>query len=82
MLADMLRESQAAPASDETTSAVASAAPKFRRTKISYGVFRRVFRLPDTVSVKAIGAEFADGVLRTTLPFDTEKVTKRYIEIR
>ena len=33
------------------------------------------------VSVKAIGAEFADGVLRTTLPFDTEKVTKQYIEI-
>lgn len=73
---------EAAPASDETTSAAASAAPKFRRTETSYGAFRRGFRLPDTVSVKAIGAEFADGILRTTLPFDTEKVTKQHIEIR
>ena len=73
---------EAAPASDETTSVAASVAPKFRRTEISYGAFRRGFRLPDTVSVKAIGAEFADDILRTTRPFDTEKVTKQHIEIR
>ena len=64
-----------------TTPLCALAAPKFCRTATSYGVLRRGFRLPDMVSVKAIGAEFADGVLRTTLPFDTEKVTKQYIEI-
>ena len=73
---------QAAPVANETPPPVAPAAPKFRRTETSYGAFRRAFRLPDTVSVKAIGAEFADGILRITLPFDTEKVTKQHIEIR
>lgn len=33
---------EAAPASDETAPAAASAAPKFRCTEISYGAFRRV----------------------------------------
>ena len=35
-----------------------------------------------TVNVKAIGAELTDGILRVTLPFDTEKVTSQHIEIR
>ena len=65
-----------------TTRLCALAASKFCRTATSYGTFCRGFHLPDTVSVKVIGAEFADGVLRTTLPFDTEKVTKQHIEIR
>ena len=60
----------------------APAAPKFRRVETSYGAFSRSFRLPDTVNVKAIGAELTDGILRVTLPFDTEKVTKQHIEIR
>ena len=73
----------AATASNENPSAAeASVAPRFRRTETSYGAFRRSFRLPETVSVKAIGAEFTDGILRVTLPFDTEKVTKQHIEIR
>lgn len=58
------------------------AAPKFRRIETNYGSFSRSFRLPDTVNVKAIGAELADGILRVTLPFDTDKVTKQHIEIR
>jgi len=58
------------------------AAPAFRCIETAYGAFRRTFRLPDTVNVKAIGAELADGILRVTLPFDTEKVTKQHIEIR
>lgn len=62
--------------------AEAAAAPRFHRTETSYGRFSRSFRLPDTVSVKAIGAELADGILRVTLPFDTEKVTRQHIEIR
>lgn len=60
----------------------APAAPRFRRTETNYGSFSRSFRLPDTVNVKAIGAELTDGILRVTLPFDTEKVTKQHIEIR
>lgn len=73
-------------AGDETKPAVVSpeapAAPKFRRIETNYGSFRRSFRLPDTVNVKAIGAELADGILRIQLPFDTDKVTKQHIEIR
>ena len=70
----------------ENTPAVAApeapAAPKFRRTETNYGGFRRSFRLPDSVNVKAIGAELTDGILRVTLPFDIDKVTKQHIEIR
>ena len=65
-----------------TTLLCALAAPKFCRTATSYGAFRRGFRLSDTVSAKVIGAEFTDGILRITLPFDTEKFTKQHIEIR
>lgn len=57
-------------------------APKFRRAETAYGSFRRAFRLPETVNVKAISAEMADGILRVALPFDTEKVTKQHIEVR
>jgi len=59
-----------------------AAAPRFRRLETNYGTFARSFRLPDTVNVKAIGAELTDGILRLTLPFDTDKVTKQHIEIR
>lgn len=59
-----------------------AAAPAFRRIETNFGRFRRAFRLPETVSVKAIGAELTDGILRVTLPFDTEKVTKQTIQIR
>ena len=71
---------------NEATPAVltpeAPVAPKFRRIETNYGAFTRSFRLPETVNVKAIGAELTDGILRVTLPFDTEKVTKQHIEIR
>jgi HSP20 family protein len=60
----------------------APAAPKFRRVETNYGHFSRTFRLPETVNVKAIAAELTDGILRVTLPFDTEKVTTQRIEIR
>jgi HSP20 family protein len=75
----------AAEATDETPAVVAPeapAAPKFRRTETNYGTFSRSFRLPETVNVKAISAELTDGILRVTLPFDTEKVTKQHIQIR
>ncbi len=57
-------------------------APKFRRAETAFGTFRRVFRLPDTVNVKAISAELTDGLLRVVLPFDTDKTTKQHIEVR
>ena len=73
-------------AADESKPAVATpegpAAPTFRRVETSYGAFSRSFRLPDTVKVRAIRAELTDGILRVTLPFDTDKVTKQHIEIR
>ncbi|MBH8568440.1 Hsp20/alpha crystallin family protein [Microvirga sp. STS02] len=74
-----------APAAENTATVVtpeAPAAPKFRRIETNYGQFSRTFRLPDTVNVKAIAAELTDGILRVTLPFDTEKVTTQHIEIR
>lgn len=76
---------EAAPANENTPAVVAPeapAAPKFRRTETNYGTFSRSFRLPETVNVKAIGAELTDGILRITLPFDTDKVTKQHIAIR
>jgi HSP20 family protein len=57
-------------------------APKLRRVETRFGEFSRSFRLPETVNVKNISAELADGLLRVTLPFDTEKVTKQHIEVR
>ena len=62
--------------------AEAPIAAKFRRVETNYGAFYRTFRLPDTLNVKAIGAELTDGILRVTLPFDTNKVTKQQIEVR
>ena len=69
-------------AASAATAPEALAVPKFRRTETSYGQFSRTFRLPETVNVKAISAEMTDGILRITLPFDTEKVTTQHIEIR
>lgn len=57
-------------------------APKLRRVETRFGEFSRTFRLPETVNVRAISAELTDGLLRVTLPFDTEKVTKQHIEVR
>ncbi len=56
--------------------------PQLRRVETRFGEFRRAFRLPETVNVKSISAELVDGLLRVTLPFDTEKVTRQHIEVR
>ena len=57
-------------------------APRLRRVETRFGEFRRAFRLPETVNVKAIAAELTDGILRVTIPFDTEKITTQHIEVR
>ena len=67
---------------EENTTAETAATSRFRRIETNYGSFSRSFRLPDSVDVKAIGAELTDGILRLTLPFDTDKVTKQHIAIR
>ncbi len=75
----------ATPATENNPTAVnpeAPAAPRFRHVETNYGAFTRSFCLPETVNVKAISAELTDGILRLTLPFDTEKVTRQHIEIR
>ena len=63
------------------TAAEAAPLGTFRRVEGQYGAFKRSFRLPDTLNVKAIAADMADGVLRLTLPFDAEKVTRQTIAI-
>ena len=55
---------------------------QFRRAETAYGSFRRAFRLPEMVNVKAISAELTDGILRVALPFDTDKVGRQHIEVR
>ena len=60
----------------------APARPQVHRLETNYGTFRRSFGLPDTVNVKAIDAALTDGVLRLTLPFDTDKVTRQTIAVR
>ena len=74
----------AQPAAEDATDPrpATTPAPRFRRIETNYGTFKRGFRLPDTVSVKAIAAEMTDGILRVTLPFDTAKTTKQLIEVR
>ncbi|WP_324675722.1 Hsp20/alpha crystallin family protein [Hymenobacter sp. GOD-10R] len=62
--------------------AIEENAPKFRRTETAFGTFTRTFRLPETVDVTAIDAQLTDGILRVTLPFDSNKVTKHHIEVR
>ena len=71
-----------ANADEENIPAEAAATPRFRRIETNYGSFSRSFRLPDSVNVKAIGAELTDGILRLTLPFDTDKITRQHIAIR
>ncbi len=72
----------AAETGGEVATAEAPAAPVYHRREMPSGSFRRSFRLPEAVNVKGIAAEFTDGILRVTLPFDTDKVTKQHIEVR
>ena len=40
----------------------------YHRIERSYGVFERVFDLPDTVSAEGVKAAYKDGVLTVNLP--------------
>jgi HSP20 family protein len=52
----------------------------YRRVERAYGKFVRRFTLPETASVNAIEAKFANGVLTVTIP-KQEAVQPRRIEI-
>lgn len=50
------------------------------RSERSYGAFRRVFRLTDSVNSKKINADFKNGILTITIP-KTEKAKPKAIEV-
>lgn len=56
---------------------------KFTRKEFDYSVFKRIFRLPETIDNSKINASCKDGVLLITLPKKEEaKIQpKRFIEI-
>jgi transposase len=53
----------------------------FHRIERRTGMFRRVFQLPVEVVESKVDAQFAEGVLRITLP-KPEKVAPKQIEIK
>src|SRR5690606_16641376 len=52
----------------------------FRR-EFSYNAFERSFRMPENINQDAISANYADGVLKVTLPKQANKETKKLIDI-
>ena len=53
----------------------------YHRLERHYGEFRRVLRLPDTISEEGIEANFEDGVLKVTVP-KTEEAKPKHIEVK
>lgn len=51
------------------------------RIEISYGEFKRVIPLPDSIELKKIEATYQDGILKVTLP-KSEKAKPKQIEIK
>jgi len=51
------------------------------RTERSYGAFKRVFRLTDSVDSKKIAADYTNGILSVTVP-KTEKAKPKQIEVK
>ncbi len=51
------------------------------RSELPYGEYSRSFNLPSTVDAERITADYADGVLRVTLP-KSEAAKPRRVEIR
>ena len=55
---------------------------KFNRKEFNYGEFTRSFKLPETVNLKEIGANYENGILSITLPKkEEEQDIKRMVEI-
>ena len=51
------------------------------RSDRSYGAFKRVFRLTDSVDSKKIAADYTNGILSITVP-KTEKAKPKQIEVK
>ncbi len=51
------------------------------RLERHHGEFRRVLRLPSTIREEGIDANFADGVLKVTVP-KTEEARPKHIEVK
>lgn len=51
------------------------------RSERSYGAFKRVFRLTDSVDSKKIAADYTNGILSITVP-KTEKAKPKQIEVK
>ncbi|MGD8810301.1 MAG: Hsp20/alpha crystallin family protein, partial [Gammaproteobacteria bacterium] len=55
----------------------------YHMTERSYGSFERSFRLPGDIDADKINAEFANGILKLTLPKTAEaKAKERKIAIK
>jgi len=54
---------------------------KYHRIERSYGQYTRSFRLPETVAVDQLAAEFKNGVLSITLP-KREDQKPKHIEVK
>lgn len=55
---------------------------KFNRREFNYGEFTRSFRIPETVNLNDIGANYENGILSITLPKkEVEEEIKRMVEI-
>jgi HSP20 family protein len=52
----------------------------YHRIERSYGAFARSFTLPDTVNAETVHADYAQGVLRVTLP-KQERTKPRAIKV-
>lgn len=53
----------------------------YHRLERHHGEFRRVLRLPNTISEDGIDAHFEDGVLKVTVP-KVEEAKSKHIEVR
>ncbi len=55
---------------------------KFKRREFNYGEFTRSFKIPETVNMNEIGANYENGILSITLPKkEVEEDIKRMVEI-
>lgn len=54
--------------SGESTASKEDQEETFTRREYAYNTFSRSFGLPDNVNAEAISAQYADGVLKVTLP--------------
>jgi HSP20 family protein len=65
----------------ERRPAVAGRPEAFHRLERRHGPFSRTFRFPDEVDPDQIKAEFADGLLRLTVPKVRPRSTSRVVKV-